>query len=644
MTPSKVLKPEDLTKFKSVSDPRLSPDGSTVAFVVTVSDMEENKQKRDIWTVSADGGKPNRITEDGGSGSPRWSPDGETLAFYSTVEKKRCICLMDPQGANRKTLTEVEGSNAFLHRTGETLTWSPDGKYLAYLATDKPKPDHSEIIVNERYMFKHLTGHMDFRRTHVYVIPAAGGEPKQLTEGEYDNHSVAWSSDGGEVYFVSDRSETSDVFVRNNLWAVNIDSGVERQITDTHGSDYRPTPSPDGKYIAYLCTTRHDTSNDSIAEDSHVWIVGVDGTGARDVAKLLDRPCSALGWSPDGGTLYFTASDRGKVPLLSVPASGGDIYHVMHGEWQISRGSQLSISDDGKVVYMKTDMLHPAEVYVANLDGSEEKKLTDFNGSILSEYGIVGREGFWFTTFDGLQVKGYVSKPLDYETGKKYPTLLCIHGGPHGSYGYTFDERSQVFAGAGYACLFIDPRGSSGYGQAFSDGCVLNWGGGDSVDLMWGVDAAIERFDFIDPERMGVTGGSYGGYMTNWVVTQTDRFKAAVSRACVTNLLSFYGTSSVGSLMEQEFFGLPYDNLALLAQWSPITHVKNVKTPLLLLHGEVDYTCPIGQAEEMYKAVKRLGVPTVLVRYQGEGHGIRKKPTNKVDFYQRHLDWFQKYI
>ena len=234
--------------------------------------------------------------------------------------------------------------------------------------------------------------------------------------------------------------------------------------------------------------------------------------------------------------------------------------------------------------------------------------------------------------------------PPGLDPAKKYPALLTIHGGPHGMYGYGFTEADQIFTGAGYVVVKIDPRGSSGYGQKFSDGCVLNWGGGDYKDLMTGLDYAIAHNDFIDQNRLGVTGGSYGGYMTNWVVTQTDRFKAAASRACVSNLLSFYGTSMKFSLIEQEFNGLPYDNLGLLAQWSPVTHVKNVRTPLLLLHGEADYTCPIGQAEEMYAGVKRLGVDTQLVRYQGEGHGISRKPSNRIDFYQRHLDWFAKYL
>ncbi|UCD44325.1 MAG: S9 family peptidase [Candidatus Bathyarchaeota archaeon] len=640
----KPITPETLLTLKSVSDPRISADGSKVAFVVTVDDVTENKQKRDIWVVPTQGGSPEKLTEDGKSSAPRWSPDGGTLAFKSSEDEKTAICLMDPDGGGRRALITYETSNAFLHRAGEDLAWSPDGGRIAFLGTDEPKPDYTDIVVNERLMMKHLTGFMDFRRTHVFVVGAECGEPAKLTDGDHDDHSISWSADGGEIVFVSDRGEESDAFVRNDLWAVDAKTGEERRITSTIGAAYKPQCSPDGRWIAYLATTRPDTSNDSVAEDSHLWAVSIEGEGAKDLVGALDRPVSSFAWAPDGGRLYFTAGDRGRGPLFSVPTEGGEISTVMSGDWQIGRrGGDIDVSRDGNVAYLKVDQTHTAEVHVASLDGTEERKLTDFNGH-LREHAISVPEEFWFTTFDGLRVKGYVAKPLGLEAGKKYPTILYIHGGPHGMFGYAFDERVQFLASAGYAVVFIDPRGSSGYGQAFSDGCVLNWGGGDYKDLMVGLDYAIERNPFIDVDRLGVTGGSYGGYMTNWVVTQTDRFKAAVSRACVTNLLSFYANSAVGSLMEQEFFGLPYDNMALLAQWSPITHVKNVTTPLLLLHGEADYTCPIGQSEEMFRALKRMGVDTMLVMYMGEGHGIRKKPSNKLDYYQRHLDWFRKYL
>jgi dipeptidyl aminopeptidase/acylaminoacyl peptidase len=636
--------PSDMVRIREVSDPQISPEGGKVAFTLSEYDTEEDKQKTDIWVVPTSGGEPVKITDDGSSSSPRWAPDGGALAFYASKEGKKKLCVVKPDGGGRKVLVDFETSNAFLHRAGNSLAWSPDGSMIAFLGTDEPKPDYEKIVVMERLMMKHLTGFMDFRRTHVFVVPAEGGEPSKLTSGDHDDHSISWSADGREVIFVSDRSEMSDTFVRNDVWAVDVETGEERQVTSSLGAAYKPKCSPDGRWIAYLAVTRSDTSNDSVAEDMHLWVVSIDGEGARDLVEELDRPCSSFAWAPDSGSILFAAGDWGRVPLFSVSLDGAEIMTVMSGDWQIYRRGYLSASNDGMIAYIKVDPTHPPEIYVVPMDGGDEERLTGFNDKLIEEYEFVEPEAFWLTTFDGLRVKGYVAKPVGYEPGGRYPMVQCVHGGPHGMFGYSFDERLQLFANAGYAVVLVDPRGSSGYGQAFSDGCVLNWGGGDYKDLMLGLDQAIENYDFIDPDRLVVTGGSYGGYMTNWIVTQTDRFKAAVSRACVTNLLSFYGNSAVGSLMEQEFNGLPYDNLSLLRQWSPITHVKNIKTPLLLLHGEVDYTCPIGQSEEMFRAVKRLGVDTMLVRYMGEGHGIRKRPSNKVDYYQRHLDWFAKYL
>lgn len=329
--------------------------------------------------------------------------------------------------------------------------------------------------------------------------------------------------------------------------------------------------------------------------------------------------------------------------MYSVSISG-DINEISSGEKATARVASLSVSAVGKMAYLKDDPSHPAEIYVASTDGSNEIQVTNLDEEFTDEFWFGTPAGLSFKSFDGLDVQGWIVKPREFDPLKKYPAILCVHGGPHGMFGYNYDERAHLFAGAGYVVIMVDPRGSSGYGQKFSDGCVVNWGGGDYQDLMAGVDYAIDSFSFIDEKRLGVTGGSYGGYMTNWIVTQTHRFKAAVSRACVSNLLTFYGTSMKFSLVEQEFNGLPYDNLNLLAQWSPITHAKKVKTPILFLHGEVDYTCPISESEEMFRAVKRMGVDTRLVRYQGEGHGISKKPSNKIDFYQRHLDWFSKYL
>ncbi len=641
----KAVTPADLVRIKTVTDPRISPDGTKVAFVVSVADMDANQFKTDVWVQSTNGGNPVNLSNDGVSSTPRWSPNSENVAFISSKKGKKELCIIRSKGSDRRLLKTFETSNAYLHRAGENVSWAPDGSSIAFLATDEPKPDYSEIIEMDRLIMKSLTEFIDFRRTHVFIVSPEGGDSRQLTDGDFDEHSICWTPDSKEIVFVSDRSCQGDLFVRNDLWAISKETGSVRQITSTLGAAYSPACSPDGSKIAFLSTIRADTSNDSVSEDNHVWVASIDGKDAKDVVESLDRRCFNVAWTPDSKSVLFTAGDKGKIALYSVSPESGEITAVKSGDWQISRrGNGFSVSKTGKIAYLKADPSHPGEIFVASLDGSGEKQVTNFNKNFIEEFYFSKPEAFWFKTFDGLDVQGWVVKPCDFDPTANYPAVQCVHGGPHGMFGYSFDERVQVLTGAGYVVVMVDPRGSTGYGQKFSDGCVLNWGGGDYKDLMLGLEYAIATNDFIDKDRLAVTGGSYGGYMTNWIVTQTSRFKAAVSRACVSSLLSFYGTSMKFSLLEQEFFGLPYDNFDLLAQWSPITHVKNVVTPILFLHGEVDFTCPITQAEEMFRAVKRLGVDTKLVRYQGEGHGIRKKPVSKVDFYQRHLDWFDKYL
>jgi len=641
----KPITPADLVKIKAVTNPKISPDGTKVVFVVSVADMDENRFKTDVWVQSTKGGVPVNLSNDGISSTPCWSPYSETVAFVSSKEGKKELYLVNSDGSDRRLLTRFETSNSYLHITGESVAWAPDGSAIAFLAVDGPKPDYSEIIEMDRLIMKGLTEFMDFRRTHIFYISPKGGKPKQLTSGDFDEHSICWTPDSNEIVFVSDKSGQGDLFVRNDLWAISKDTNIIRQITSTHGSSYHPVCSPDGSKIAFLSTIRADTSNDSVSEDNHLWVVSIDGKDARDVVERLDKPCFNIAWTPDSKNILFTAGDKGKIQLYSISLESGHITTVMSGEWQISRrGGGFTVSSTNKIAFLRGAPSHPEEIYVACLDGSEEKQITDLNKNFVEEFYLSKPESFWFKTFDGLEVQGWVVRPYNFDPSMRYPTVQCVHGGPHGMFGYNFDERVQILTSAGYVVVMVDPRGSSGYGQKFSDGCVLNWGGGDYKDLMLGLEHAIANNDFIDEDKLGVTGGSYGGYMTNWIVTQTNRFKAAVSRACVSNLLSFYGTSMKFSLIEQEFFGLPYDNFNLLAQWSPITHVKNVKTPILFLHGEVDFTCPINQAEEIFRAVKRLGVDTKLVRYQGEGHGIRKKPVSKIDFYQRHIDWFDKYL
>jgi Tol biopolymer transport system component len=342
-TEKKPMTPSDTTKIKGVSNPQILPDGTKVAFVVSVVDMAENRSKTDIWVTATKEGKPINVTNDGSSSTPRWSPDGKTLAFLSSEKGKRQLCLMSPDVGNRRVLTTFETSNAYISRTGESLAWAPDGSAIAFLATDKPRSDYSEIVVMERLLTKSLTEFSDFRRTHIFVISPEGGEPRRLTSGEFDEHSICWTADSQEIIFVSDRSGQGDLFVRNDLWAVSPATKAVRQITSTLGAAYTPVCSPKGKKISYLSTTRPDTSNDSVAEDSHLWAVSTDGEGAKDLVKDLDRPCSSIAWTPDGKRILFSASDRGQANLYSVSPDGGEATTVIQGGYSSRGGFSVSV-------------------------------------------------------------------------------------------------------------------------------------------------------------------------------------------------------------------------------------------------------------------------------------------------------------
>ena len=629
--------PESLTLFKNIGDPQTSPCGEYVAYTLTDYDMEGDKQVTNIYKVKLEDKSTSKLTEDGSSNTPRWSPDGSKLAYFTTVEKQKKLCIMDKDGSEKSEIIDIESSNSFIHRSGEKLSWSPDGKQLLYSATPDPKPDHENIIVTDRQIMYNLTSHVDDRRTQVYTVEVDGGEPKQHTSGEYDNHSPVWTPDG-KIVFISDRTPLHDQHVNYQVYLLDPATGEENKLTNTEGAFYRPSVSPDGEWVAVQHVKRPLTSNDSVSEDSHLWAIELKTGYENPLSGYLDRPVYSHTWTPDSKPLYV-ANNQGMFSLYLGDFDGSYIL-LNREESMIPWGCTPSMTK-ATIAYTKSTPDSPGELYV--IKKGDESKVTEYN-KFVEEYEVAPTEGFWFQTWDGPNCKGWVMKPAGYKEGEKYPTILLIHGGPHGSFGEGFDTRAQLIASAGYAVIKVDPRGSSGYGQFWSDGCLLNWGGGDYKDIMAGVDHCIEKYRFIDSDKMGVTGGSYGGYMTNWVITHTDMFKAAVSRACVSNLLSFYGTSAVGSLIEQEFNGNPWENLSLLRQWSPITHAHKAKTPLLLLHGTADMTCPMGQSEEMFRALKRHGVPTRIVRYKGEGHGIRKKPSNLIHYYQAHLDWFKKYI
>ncbi|HEV7843523.1 MAG TPA: S9 family peptidase, partial [Pyrinomonadaceae bacterium] len=451
-----------------------------------------------------------------------------------------------------------------------------------------------------------------------------------------------------------------------------------RQITTTRGCEYEPVWSPDGKWIAYTATRRDVTTIDSVAEDTHVWVIDAAGGTGRELTAAQDRRARSPQWSPDSLTIFFLAGDRGRTLLHRVSLRTRDVstflddsrindtslsadrtperfplrrsYQITGFSIAYRSGLQVGNPRTGEnvsfgvpVAFTITDALHPAEVWIGTRYAFPLVRLTGHNDTFLSSFTLAQPEEINFRSFDGTQIQGWLMKPMGWREGQRYPLILCIHGGPHGMYGWGFNATFQAYAARGYAVLYLNPRGSTGYGQRFSDGTLREWGGGDFRDLMLGVDEALRRFSWIDSERIGVTGGSYGGFMTNWMITQTTRFKAAVASASVSNLISFYSTSLYQDLVHAEFGGFPWDDYDLLWRWSPLRYVKQAQTPTLLIHGESDNDVHITQAEEMYTALKRRGLEAVLVRYPREGHGFRE-PLHRLDALERTLAWFDRFL
>jgi dipeptidyl aminopeptidase/acylaminoacyl peptidase len=478
--------------------------------------------------------------------------------------------------------------------------------------------------VISRIQYKARTALADNRRSHIYVVDASGGAPLAVTSGEFDEHSISWAA-GGEIVFLSNREPDPDANFNYDVFAIEPSGGRLRQITRTPGVEMEPVVSPDGRRVAYVATKRSRTTIDSIAEDTHLWIAPIDGGAPEEMNATLDRRSFAP--ARVGGEVVYLAHDAGRtLPFRGVKA-------LFEAAAQVTAFS----SGGSTFAFLMSDPARATEIY--KLEDRTPVRLTSVNAGVIET--PVRPEVVRYRSFDGVPVEGWIYLPPG---DGRVPLILSIHGGPHGMSGYGFNARAQAHAERGYATLLLNPRGSSGYGQKFADGCLNDWGGGDYRDLMSGVDVAVGRYPRIDSNRLVVTGSSYGGYMTNWIVTQTGRFRAAVAGASLSNLISFYATSLYQDLVHVEFGGYPWDPGMFERLWerSPLKHVRNVRTPVLFLHGERDNDVHITQAEEMYTALRQRGVDAVLVRYPREGHGFRE-PRHNVDALKRTLDWFDRF-
>jgi dipeptidyl aminopeptidase/acylaminoacyl peptidase len=690
--------PADTLRVANVSDAQISPDGDWVVY--TVSTTEENATRSTLWLARVNApatiqnrertapearGKAEPLLAAGLRGSsPRWSPDGKRIAFLANQDKQSGIWVVTLRERQPRFVAAVGATNFHIPYAGESFAWSPDSRRIAFIsATEEPAPggaartptprnekvDDPRVI--DRIQYKSRTSFSDRARTHVWVVDvdsSPGGEDagvRQLTTGQFYDHALTWSPRGDEIAFLSNHEPDPDANNNSDIFAVDL-SGRVRRLTETRGCEYEPAWSPDGKRIAYTATKRDVTTIDSVAEDAHVWVIEADGAAGRELTASQDRRARSPRWSPDSSNIFFLAGDAGRTLIYRVGVRDGKTAEVFSDPYipgplqetvsatpfpkRPFQVGNFSISRDSPAALACTlsHTTQPGEVWAghaAPYHGSSRfiRRLTGHNDSLAQTLTTVDPVAFSFKSFDGTPVQGWLMKPAGWREGRRYPLILSIHGGPHGMYGYGFNATFQTYAARGYAVLYLNPRGSTGYGQKFSDGTLREWGGGDYRDLMLGVDEVLRTRSWVDGDRLGVTGGSYGGFMTNWIVTQTVRFKAAVASASVSNLISFYATSLYQDLVQAEFGGFPWDDYDLLWRWSPLRYVKQAQTPLLLIHGEQDNDVHITQAEEMYTALKRRGVETVLVRYPREGHGFRE-PLHRQDALERTLAWFDRFL
>ncbi len=640
----------DVFTIKNLSGVKLSPDGSKIVCVTTIPDFNKNTREDYITLISAKDKQFNILTE---GTSPLWSPDGLQIAYQACEKGKTGIWIYNLKDSTRRFVSYLYDSSYFInHLTEKNFSWSPDGRYIAFISTapfSDSDNEEKEVMVINRLLYKTKGGcgrpfFADQQLTHIWIIPAEGGQPQIITPGNYNEHSISWSPDNLHIAFISNHTCDPDNNQKCDLWRVNIQTKEVTQLTDDLGTAFQPRWSPDGKYIAYLGTTGAISTNDSQSEDMHLYIISSNGGLPQCLTKSLDRRIENIHWHPHGDLIYFTAGNEGATPLYKVSVTAGNIEIVIGKKCQIL---DYSFSAEGEsMAYLNTDITHPPEIFLKEASQQNFTQITNQNESVVNKCRLQNADEFWFKSFDGTPVQGWIMPPSVFDATKIHPLILVIHGGPHNMFGYNFEAPMQLLATHGYAVVFINPRGSSGYGQVFSNGNILNWGGGDFKDLMAGVDYIVDKYKWIDEKKLGVTGQSYGGYMTNWIITQTNRFKAAVVDGGISNLISFSGTSLYHSLIESEFNGNVYENFSLLWQWSPLRNVKNVTTPTLFLHGGKDNEVPVSQAEEMYIGLKKLGVTTSFVQYLGEGHGWRPdfKPKNRYDLYNRMLDWFHQYL
>jgi dipeptidyl aminopeptidase/acylaminoacyl peptidase len=650
---------DDMIRMHRVGEAQISPDGKWVAYSVSTPDMDANRGASNIWIVPTNGGAPLQLTQSGQDSSPVWSPDGKTIAFLSSRSGDSQVYLLSMGGGEAKPLTHIP--------TGVDLAkWSPDGKTI--LLTSGVYPDCKDDTCNskrdaerekdkvkahvaEHLLYRHWTHWNDGKRSHLFVVPTNGSAPpRDLTPGaDYDvppdqrggPGDLNFSPDSKEICFTAVTDPVEAISTNGDLFVVPVAGGEIKRITTQPGFDGGPVYSPDGKYIAYHAQLVPEDESDR-------WRVMLYDRAAQKTENLSegsDRSAADLFWSPDSKTIYFSAEDETQQPIYAMaPRAGAEPKKVIASTYNLS----VSLSGDGTTLaFERTNLSMPAEVFAASSDGSGVRQLTHHNDSIVASLKMNDPETFWFEGAGGTKVQAMLLRPPDFDATKKYPLLVVLHGGPEtmssNAWGYRWN--AQVFSAAGYVSLMINRRGSTGYGQKFTDEILNDWGGKAYVDVMNGVDYVLKKYPFTDGSRMAAVGGSYGGYMADWIATHTGRFKAIISHAGIYDKNSMYATEELW-FEEHEMEGTPWTAPENYRKWAPLTYAADLakfKTPTLVIAGERDYRVPYTQSLEFFNALQRQGVPSKLVVFPDEGHWVLK-PQNSRFWYKTFLDWLATYV
>ena len=639
---------DDLLAMRSVSEPGISPEGDWVAYTVETVDVDADESSTQIYMVSRDGREVVQLTAgDYSAWSPRWSPDGRYLGFLAAKgddEAKTQVWTLDRRGGEAQAYTAVDQGVRDFH-------WSPDGTRILLTIRDKTATDLAKEAAEEageeakplpyvidRLQFKQDgVPYLDRSRTHLYVIDEREGEPFQLTFGDFDDRQPVWSPDGTEIAFTSNRTKEPDSNDNDDIWVVSAvgDNPVRepRRITSNEGSDYSPTWSNDGSTIAYVTVTEPELI---WYATNHLAIASANGGNERVLTAALDRNVGSPVFAPDDESVLFVLEDSAEQHLARFHLDSGALDRPVEGQLSVRSFEQGATGD----IVARMSMPHlPPELFL--LSGGELTQLTRTNESLLTKLDLADVRNVNFPSEDGTEVEGFIFTPPNYERGTRYPTILRIHGGPVSQYDFSFNADAQLLAANGYVVVISNPRGSSGYGQDFSAALFANWGVPDFADVMAAVDHAIDE-GYSDPDRLGVGGWSYGGILTNYVITKTDRFEGAITGASEVNYIANYGHDHYQYWWENEL-GLPWENKEAWEKISPWEDVDKIVTPTLVMGGKEDWNVPIQNSEQLYQALKRRGIDTLLVVYPDESHGI-SRPSFRRDRWQRYLDWYDDYV